>query len=96
MIALRSKLQALATLTHTFLKTRFYVIEFALFLSGFKNKFRNPYLENLIMAAKQVVFGDDARAKVVNGVNVLANAVKVTWALKVVTLCWNVRSAHRQ
>ena len=30
------------------------------------------------MAAKQVVFGDDARAKVVNGVNVLANAVKVT------------------
>ncbi|MBC3882149.1 chaperonin GroEL [Undibacterium sp. LX40W] len=30
------------------------------------------------MAAKQVVFGDDARAKIVNGVNVLANAVKVT------------------
>lgn len=30
------------------------------------------------MAAKQVVFGDEARAKVVNGVNVLANAVKVT------------------
>ncbi|WP_284447680.1 chaperonin GroEL, partial [Fluviibacter phosphoraccumulans] len=30
------------------------------------------------MAAKQVIFGDDARAKIVNGVNVLANAVKVT------------------
>ncbi|KAF1024066.1 MAG: 60 kDa chaperonin [Paracidovorax wautersii] len=30
------------------------------------------------MAAKQVVFGDDARAKIVHGVNVLANAVKVT------------------
>ena len=30
------------------------------------------------MAAKLVLFGDDARAKIVNGVNVLANAVKVT------------------
>ncbi|XVJ70431.1 MAG: chaperonin GroEL [Rhizobacter sp.] len=30
------------------------------------------------MAAKQVVFGDDARAKVVRGVNILADAVKVT------------------
>ncbi|MDO5056577.1 MAG: chaperonin GroEL [Lautropia sp.] len=30
------------------------------------------------MAAKQVNFGDDARAKLVEGVNVLANAVKVT------------------
>ncbi|MEY2632008.1 MAG: chaperonin GroEL [Pseudomonadota bacterium] len=30
------------------------------------------------MPAKQVLFGDDARAKIVNGVNVLANAVKVT------------------
>src|SRR5574343_304414 len=30
------------------------------------------------MPAKQVIFGDDARAKIVNGVNVLANAVKVT------------------
>jgi len=30
------------------------------------------------MAAKQVIFGDDARAKIVNGVNILANAVKVT------------------
>lgn len=30
------------------------------------------------MAAKQVIFGDDARAKIVNGVNILSNAVKVT------------------
>ncbi len=30
------------------------------------------------MAAKEVLFGDSARAKMVNGVNVLANAVKVT------------------
>jgi chaperonin GroEL len=30
------------------------------------------------MAAKQVMFGDDARQKMVNGINVLANAVKVT------------------
>ncbi len=30
------------------------------------------------MAAKEVLFGDDARSLMVNGVNVLANAVKVT------------------
>ncbi|MGA1093207.1 MAG: chaperonin GroEL, partial [Burkholderiaceae bacterium] len=30
------------------------------------------------MAAKQVLFGDDGRSKMVNGVNILANAVKVT------------------
>ncbi|MFT3734480.1 MAG: chaperonin GroEL [Rhodocyclaceae bacterium] len=30
------------------------------------------------MAAKQVLFGDDARTKIVAGVNILANAVKVT------------------
>ncbi|MEH6303868.1 hypothetical protein PVV53_24470, partial [Salmonella enterica subsp. enterica serovar London] len=30
------------------------------------------------MAAKDVVFGDAARAKMVEGVNILANAVKVT------------------
>ncbi|GHT81566.1 60 kDa chaperonin [Betaproteobacteria bacterium] len=30
------------------------------------------------MPAKQVLFGDDARAKIVQGVNILANAVKVT------------------
>ncbi|MGC3963075.1 MAG: chaperonin GroEL [Rhodocyclaceae bacterium] len=30
------------------------------------------------MPAKQVLFADDARSKIVNGVNILANAVKVT------------------
>src|SRR5512141_908970 len=30
------------------------------------------------MAAKEVIFGDAARAKMVEGVNILANAVKVT------------------
>ena len=30
------------------------------------------------MAAKQVLFGDDARSKMVRGINVLADAVKVT------------------
>ncbi|MEY5028703.1 MAG: chaperonin GroEL [Pseudomonadota bacterium] len=30
------------------------------------------------MAAKDVVFGADARARMVEGVNILANAVKVT------------------
>ena len=30
------------------------------------------------MAAKEVKFGDDARARMVRGVNILATAVKVT------------------
>jgi len=30
------------------------------------------------MAAKQVLFSDEARAKMLDGVNTLANAVKVT------------------
>ena len=30
------------------------------------------------MAAKQVIFGDAGRAKMVEGINILANAVKVT------------------
>ncbi|MEO1885624.1 MAG: TCP-1/cpn60 chaperonin family protein, partial [Methylococcales bacterium] len=30
------------------------------------------------MAAKDVIFGDDARNKIAAGVNILANAVKVT------------------
>ena len=36
------------------------------------------------MAAKDVKFGNDARVKMLKGVNVLADAVKVTLALKVV------------
>jgi chaperonin GroEL len=30
------------------------------------------------MSAKEVKFGDDARSRMVNGVNILANAVKIT------------------
>ncbi|MCB1683275.1 MAG: chaperonin GroEL, partial [Pseudomonadales bacterium] len=30
------------------------------------------------MSAKEVLFGDDARSRMLDGVNVLANAVKVT------------------
>jgi chaperonin GroEL len=30
------------------------------------------------MAAKEIRFGEDARAKMVRGVNILANAVKAT------------------
>ena len=30
------------------------------------------------MAAKDVLFGDDARVRMARGVNILANAVKVT------------------
>ena len=30
------------------------------------------------MSAKEVRFSDDARSKMLNGVNILANAVKVT------------------
>ena len=35
------------------------------------------------MAAKHVIFSEDARGKMVSGVNVLANAVKVTLGPKV-------------
>lgn len=34
------------------------------------------------MTAKQVYFGDDARTRIVRGVNILANAVKTTMGPK--------------
>lgn len=37
------------------------------------------------MAAKDVKFGNDARVKMLRGVNVLADAVKVTLVRKAVT-----------
>ena len=40
------------------------------------------------MSAKEVRFGDDARSRMINGVNTLANAVKVTLGPKGVTLYW--------
>nr|CCA80236.1 chaperone Hsp60 (GroEL), part of GroE chaperone system [blood disease bacterium R229] len=39
---------------------------------------QHPKYSEILMAAKDVVFGDAARAKMVEGVNILANAVKVT------------------
>jgi chaperonin GroEL len=38
----------------------------------------NTFNQELNMAAKDVLFGDDARVRMARGVNVLANAVKVT------------------
>ena len=37
------------------------------------------------MAAKEVKFSTDARDKMLRGVNILANAVKVTWAPRAAT-----------
>ena len=45
------------------------------------------------MAAKDVVFGGEARARMVEGVNILANAVKVTLGPRAVTWCWSAPSA---
>jgi len=45
------------------------------------------------MAAKEVVFGDAARAKMVEGVNILANAVKVTLGPKGRNVVLSARSA---
>ena len=48
------------------------------------------------MAAKQVLFGDDARSKMVRGINVLANAVKVTLVRRAATSCSTAPSALRR
>ena len=45
------------------------------------------------MAAKDVIFGGEARARMVEGVNILANAVKVTLGPRAVTWFWSARSA---
>ena len=47
------------------------------------------------MAAKDVIFGGEARARMVEGVNILANAVKVTLGPKGRTWCSSARSAAR-
>ncbi len=39
------------------------------------------------MASKQVFFGDDARHRMVRGVNILANAVKVTLLTIMESVC---------
>ena len=45
------------------------------------------------MAAKDVVFGGEARARMVEGVNILANAVKTTLGPKAATWCSSARLA---
>jgi len=46
------------------------------------------------MAAKDVLFGDDARVRMARGVNILANAVKVTLGpKKAVMRFWTKASA---
>ena len=45
------------------------------------------------MAAKDVIFGGEARARMVEGVNILANAVKVTLGPKGRNVCSSALSA---
>ena len=47
------------------------------------------------MAAKDVKFDTDARNRMLKGVNILADAVKVPWARKAATWCSTNLSAHR-
>lgn len=47
------------------------------------------------MAAKDVKFGNDARVKMLRGVNVLADAVKVTLGPKGRNVFWINLSVHR-
>ena len=48
------------------------------------------------MAAKQVLFHEDVRHKLLEGVNILANAVKATLAPRAAMSCSSARSAPRQ
>ena len=47
------------------------------------------------MAAKDVKFGVDARDRMLHGVDILANAVRVTLGPKGRNACWTSRTAHR-
>jgi chaperonin GroEL len=55
-------------------------VAFGSFCSTFAttNRYLFIFLRQKIMAAKEVRFGEDARARMLKGVNTLANAVKVT------------------
>ena len=43
---------------------------------------------------KQLLYGDQARSAILQGVNQLANAVKATWVQRAETLFWIRNSAH--
>ncbi|MFR6344059.1 MAG: hypothetical protein ACLUO4_04220 [Christensenellales bacterium] len=45
--------------------------------------------------AKQFKYGEEARRALERGVNTLADTVKIPWAPKAVTWCWNANTAHR-
>ena len=47
------------------------------------------------MAAKEVNFRQDARERMLHGVDILANAVKVTLGPRAATSCSRSRSARR-
>ena len=44
--------------------------------------------------AKDIKFSADARSSMVRGVDILANTVKVTWALKAAMSFWKNPLAH--
>ena len=46
------------------------------------------------MSAKDVKFGTDARERIVRGVDILANAVKITLGPKDATSFWTSRSVR--
>jgi hypothetical protein len=46
------------------------------------------------MAAKQLVFGEEARRKLKNGIEIVASAVVTTLALKVATWPLTANSVH--
>ena len=48
------------------------------------------------MAAKDVRFSEDSRARMSAGVNILANAVKITLGPKGATWCWRRASGLRR
>ncbi len=48
------------------------------------------------MPAKEVKFGSDARARMLAGVDVLANAVKITLGPKGRNVCWTNHLGHQQ
>ena len=47
------------------------------------------------MAAKEVKFSVDARDRMLRGIDILANAVRVTLGPKAATSCWTSHSARR-
>jgi chaperonin GroEL (HSP60 family) len=47
------------------------------------------------MTVKEVKFSHDARDKMLRGIEILANAVRITLGPKAAMWCWTSRSVHR-